>query len=425
MYLEYERIQMKQIVWIWALLTLQSLFAQSLTLKTAIESTLAHHPDVKTFMLRIQQAEQGYNVAYADYLPQLDLSAVYNPRKTYVLPVNGMFHTIEKDGWSAGVTLHQKVWDFAKTSSIVDATKVDENIAKLSLGEVKVLLAYKVKSLYALLLVQREAVRVRRKDLESKKALYAQSQALVKQGLKTYADSNRFLSSVYVAEDALAIAKASFEKAKTSLSLYMGKKIDSSVKLQSDVLKKTYNIGKQNEVAMLEDNYKVKMDRLNIDKNRLLHQSAKSAHFGSVDLVASYDRFDTLNKYNSDYVGVSYNVPLYSGGRLSALEQKARIGTMIAQEEEASDALAVQDEFRALLIDIKRYGKTIRAKKAQLTSAQSTQKELNARYKEGLSTYIEVLDSIALALNAELGVLEAYYSRSLALYRIEYLKGKI
>ncbi len=416
---------MKQIVWIWALLTLQSLFAQSLTLKTAIESTLAHHPDVKTFMLRIQQAEQGYNVAYADYLPQLDLSAVYNPRKTYVLPVNGMFHTIEKDGWSAGVTLHQKVWDFAKTSSIVDATKVDENIAKLSLGEVKVLLAYKVKSLYALLLVQREAVRVRRKDLESKKALYAQSQALVKQGLKTYADSNRFLSSVYVAEDALAIAKASFEKAKTSLSLYMGKKIDSSVKLQSDVLKKTYNIGKQNEVAMLEDNYKVKMDRLNIDKNRLLHQSAKSAHFGSVDLVASYDRFDTLNKYNSDYVGVSYNVPLYSGGRLSALEQKARIGTMIAQEEEASDALAVQDEFRALLIDIKRYGKTIRAKKAQLTSAQSTQKELNARYKEGLSTYIEVLDSIALALNAELGVLEAYYSRSLALYRIEYLKGKI
>lgn len=416
---------MKQIVWIWALLTLQSLFAQSLTLKTAIESTLAHHPDVKTFMLRIQQAEQGYNVAYADYLPQLDLSAVYNPTKTYVLPVNGMFHTIEKDGWSAGVTVHQKVWDFAKTSSIVDATKVDENIAKLSLGEVKALLAYKVKSLYALLLVQREAVRVRHKDLESKKALYAQSQALVKQGLKTHADSNRFLSSVYVADDALAIAKASFEKAKTSLSLYMGKKIDSSVKLQSAALKKTYTLSRQNEVAMLEDNYKVKMDRLNIDKNRLLHQSAKSAHFGSVDLVASYDRFDTLNKYNSDYVGVSYNVPLYSGGRLSALEQKARIGTMIAQEQEASDALAVQDEFRALLIDIKRYGKTIRAKKAQLTSAQSTQKELNARYKEGLSTYIEVLDSIALALNAKLGVLEAYYSRSLALYRIEYLKGKI
>ena len=416
---------LKKSVLLLSLLGMQELYAHTLTLRTAIDSTLAHHPDVKTFMLRIQQAEQGYNAAYADYLPQVDLSATYAPTQTFALPVNGSFHTVDERSLHTGVTLHQKIWDFSKTSSLVNATKVDKNIAKLSLGEVKALLAYKVKSLYALLLVQREAVRVRRKDLESKKALYAQSKALVKQGLKTHADSNRFLSSVYVAEDALAIAKASFEKAKTSLSLYMGKKIDSSVKLQSAALKKTYTLSRQNEVAMLEDNYKVKMDRLNIDKNRLLHQSAKSAHFGSVDLVASYDRFDTLNKYNSDYVGVSYNVPLYSGGRLSALEQKARIGTMIAQEQEASDALALQDEFHALLIDIKRYGKTIQAKKAQLTSAQSTQKELNARYKEGLSTYIEVLDSIALALNAKLGVLEAYYSRSLALYRIEYLKGKI
>jgi outer membrane protein TolC len=167
------------------------------------------------------------------------------------------------------------------------------------------------------------------------------------------------------------------------------------------------------------------MDRLSVEKNRLLHQSAKSAHFGSIDLVASYDRFDTLNKYNSDFVGVSYNVPIYTGGRLSALEQKAKIGTMIAQEQESSDRLALQEELRSLVIDIKRYGKTVKAKKAQLSSAQSTKKVLEARYKEGLATYIEVLDSISLVLNAKLGVLEAYYSRSLALERIEYLKGKI
>ena len=416
---------LKQSLWLWAFIALQSLSAQTLTLRTAIDSTLAHHPDVKTFMLRIQQAEQGYNAAYADYLPQLDLSATYNPTRTYVLPVNGMFHTIEEDGWDAGVTLHQKVWDFAKTSSIVDASKVDTDIAKLSLGEVKALLVYKVKSLYELLVVQREAIRVRTKDLEAKKAFYAQSKALVTQGLKTHADANRFLSAVYVSEDSLAIAKASFEKAKTSLSLYMGRKISSSVKLQSSALKKKYTLRKNLEREVLAHNYRVKMDRLNIHKNRLLHQSAKSAHFGSVDLVASYDRFDTLNKYNSDYVGVSYNVPLYTGGSLSAQEQKARIGTMIAQEQEASDTLALKEELRSLIIDIKRYGKTIQAKKAQLASAKSTQRELNARYKEGLATYIEVLDSIALALNAELGVLEAYYSRSLALDRIEYLKGKI
>ena len=88
-------------------------------------------------------------------------------------------------------------------------------------------------------------------------------------------------------------------------------------------------------------------------------------------------------------------------------------------------ALILKEELRSLLIDIKRYSKTIKAKKAQLSSARTTRKVLEARYKEGLTTYIELLDSTTLVLNAKLGLLEAYYSRSLALDRIEYLKGKI
>ena len=62
---------------------------------------------------------------------------------------------------------------------------------------------------------------------------------------------------------------------------------------------------------------------------------------------------------------------------------------------------------------------------AQLEAATSTSNLLEARYKEGLATYIEVLDAISLVLNARLGVLEAYYSKSIAINRIEYLKGNL
>ncbi len=412
-------------LWLLGLIGLQGLYAQTLTLRTAIDKTLAHHPDVKTFMLRIQQAEQGYNAAYADYLPQIDLSATYAPTQTFALPANGQFHTVDEDAWNAGAVLHQKVWDFAKTSSLVGASKIDEDISRLSLEEVKALLAYKVKSLYELLLVQKEAISVRQKDLESKKAFYAQSKALVKQGLKTHADASRFLSSVYVAEDNLAIAKAAFEKAKMSLSLYMGIPLHDDLRLQSDALKKQVRSARSIERDVLENNYRMRMDRRTIDKNKLLHKASKAAHFGSVDLVASHTRFDTLNSYNSDYVGVSYNIPLYHGGRLTAEEQQAKIGYQIAEEQSASTALALKEELRSLLIDIRRYNKTIKAKQAQLVSARKTRKVLEARYKEGLATYIELLDSTTLVLNAKLGLLEAYYSRSLAIDRIDYLKGNI
>ncbi len=416
---------LKQSLWLWAFIALQTLSAQTLTLHTAISKTLAHHPDVKTFMLRIQQAEQGYNAAYADYLPQVDLSATYAPTQTFALPVNGQFHTVDEEAWNAGVTVHQKVWDFAKTSSLVAASKIDEDISKLSLEEVKALLAYKVKSLYELLVVQKEAIAVRQKDLEAKKAFYAQSKALVKQGLKTQADASRFLSSVYVAEDTLAIAKASFEKAKMSLSLYTGMTLPDSTTLQAGSIKKHFTSAKSAEREVLAHNYRMQLDRRTVDKNRLLHHASEAAHFGSVDIVASHTRFDTLNSYNSDYVGVSYNLPLYHGGRLTAQEQQAKIGYQIAREQSASTALALTEEFRSLVIDIRRYDKSIRAKKAQLTSARKTRKVLEARYKEGLATYIELLDSTTLVLNAKLGLLEAYYSKSLAIDRIDYLKGKI
>lgn len=416
---------MKRLVWLIVFVGVQSVYAQTLTLKDSIIKTLAHHPDVKTFILRIQQAEQGYNVAYADYLPQVDLSATYNLTQTYALPVNGIFHTIDDDGWNAGVTLHQKVWDFARTSSLVEASKRDEDISKLSLGEVKALLAYKVKSLYGLLIVQREAIVVREKDLEAKKAFYSQTKALIKQGMNINADADRFLSSAYAAEDNLAIAKAAFEKAKTSLSLYIGEPIQSDVKLQSNTLRKHFSLNKNAESEMLESNYQRKIGRQTVEKNKLLHHATEAAHYGSIDLVASHSRIDTLNSYSSDYVGVSYNVPLYTGGRLTAQEQQAKIGYQIAQEQSASDILSLKEEFRSLLIDIKRYDKTIKAKKSQLISANSTKKVLEARYKEGLVTYIEILDNTTLVLDAKLGALEAYYSRSLAIDRIDYLKGKI
>ena len=401
------------------------LHARTLTLQESIQSTLAHHPDVKRFMLNIQQAEQGYNATFADYLPQLDLSATYSPTQTYVLPTNGTFNTIDDDGWNAGVSLHQKVWDFGKTGSLVEASRIDTDISKLSLHEVKALLAFKVKSLYELMLVQKEAVRVREKDLEAKKAFYEQTLAMVKQGMKTKADANRFLSAVYAAKDALAIAQASYNKARNSLSLYMGKKIPENITLQKKALKTHAKIPYNIVDTVLTANTKLKMDHLAVNKGEQLHKSARAVQFGSIDLVASHNRFGTLNTYNTDYVGVGYNVPLYTGGRLSAEEQKAKIAYQMAREQQASDELALKEEVQNLLIDIKRYDTSIQAKRAQFKSAQSTQRKVEARYKEGLATYIEVLDNTAVMLNAQLGVLEAYYLRALAFDRIAYLKGEI
>lgn len=401
-------------------------YTQTLSLEQSIEKTLLNNPDIQSFILKTELSQKNYDVTFADNLPQINLQGEYDFSQTYTSSANGTFYTKEKDGWYSGASLKQKIWDFQKTSSKLDSLKIDEDIASLSLEDMKALMAYKIKSLYKLIVVQKEAIEVHKKDLESKKAYYEQAQALVAQGFKTKADSSRFLSAVYFSEENLAIAQASFDKTKKSLSLYMGEKIKDDTTFESDIIKKNYSF----EAAFVEDeilsnNSQLKINALNIDKNKLLYKSAKASHYGSIDVVASYNHFDTLNEYNTSTIGVTVVVPLYSGGRIEAETQKARINIQLAKQEQSSKILAIKESLSNLLIDIARYDKTIASKQAQLHWANDTKDVLEGRYKEGLSTYIEVLDAESLILTAQLDLLEAYYTKSISIDQVDYLKGKI
>ena len=401
-------------------------YTQTLSLEQSIEKTLLNNPDIQSFILKTELSQKNYDVTFADNLPQINLQGEYDFSQTYTSSANGTFYTKEKDGWYSGASLKQKIWDFQKTSSKLDSLKIDEDIASLSLEDMKALMAYKIKSLYKLIVVQKEAIEVHKKDLESKKAYYEQAQALVAQGFKTKADSSRFLSAVYFSEENLAIAQASFDKTKKSLSLYMGEKIKDDTTFESDIIKKNYSF----EAALVEEeilsnNSQLKINALNIDKNKLLYKSAKASHYGSIDVVASYNHFDTLNEYNTSTIGVTVVVPLYSGGRIEAETQKARINIQLAKQEQSSKILAIKESLSNLLIDIARYDKTIASKQAQLHWANDTKDVLEGRYKEGLSTYIELLDAESLILTAQLELLEAYYAKSTSIDQVDYLKGKI
>ena len=397
--------------------------AQALTLNSCIQKALQTHPDIKRFILQIEHSKKGLDVAQADYLPQISLSAEYNPTTTYVMPTNGIFQTHEDDGWQVGAILRQKIWDFSKTTSLIKAQETREEIANLSLQDAKALLAYKVKLQYELALVQQKAISVRQKDLKTKEELYKQAKALVKQGMKTFADSTRLLSSVYVAKDNLAIAESNFTKAKTILSLYIGESIPQEAKFDDNLSTPCgYVI---NEARMLQDSLALKILQKNVKKSEFLYKAAKATCYGSIDAIASYTHQETLNAYDTTTVGIMLNIPIYSGGRLSAQEEQAIIDKQSAKNEYKAKVLALKEEFESLLIDLKRYEHTIKAKSSQLQSARQTKTVINARYKEGLATYIEVLDATALMLDAQLGLLQANYGRSSIIHRIEYLQGKI
>ncbi|MFT7860243.1 MAG: TolC family protein [Sulfurimonas sp.] len=405
---------------------LGTVFAQGqiLRLQDAIERTLQNHPDMKSFALKQQQANAQYDSTFSAYLPQVNTQGNYNALQTYVFPANGTFNTLDDDGWSAGVSLHQKVYDFEKTSSLVKISAIEEDIAKLSLEDFKRYLTSRVKSLYKLMIVYSKAIEVRKRDLELKQAYHKQSLALVKQGLKTSADATRFLSAVYVAEENLAIAKASYDKTKHTLSLYMGTTLDENLELENQLLQKSAP-AVFSQKSILDDNYQLAIYEKNIAKSIMAERSTYATHFGSIDLQGSYTHVNALNSYDAKVLGVSINIPLYSGGGVDAEVQKARLQIQVDRQNKAAKTLALKEEIETLLIDLNKYEKTIEARKLQNKAAKQTLKVLQGRYIEGLATYIEVLDATTLELSSQLGLLEAYYQRGAIIDKLNYLKGKM
>ncbi len=400
-------------------LTAMALSAQTLTMQECIEKTLQTHPDIKSFTLEISKSEQSYISARSALLPHLDLQAEYDFERTYVMPKNGELSTLNQPNFQIGVSLQQKVFDFYKTSSLIESAKVDEEIAKLSSQEAKNLMIYKVETLYETVLIQKEAIEVRKKDLQTKEELYKQSLAFVEQGLKTTSDSTRFLSALYAAQDALSKADAEYQKTVTTLSLYTSQNISFNTEFLKDI-----SMDKSQTVDLtLQNNTELQIYDKAIEKNKFQTQAFKAQHYGSLDLIAGYNHFDNINAYDTHFVGLTLNIPLFTGFDTSAKEQMSAISTSIAREAKSSKNLLLQEEFGKLLIDKKQYAKTIEAKQAQLEASLSTKNLLQARYKEGLATYIELLDVTTLYLTSALELLEAKYNLSLIHYKIIYLTG--
>jgi outer membrane protein TolC len=403
------------------------LSAKVVSVDECIDKTLKNHPDVKKAALGVFEKKSSVDIAKADYLPQINVSAQYNPIDTFAVPKDNQFETIEDDSWRVDAVLNQKIYDFGKTTSTIKAYEKDENIANLSLDDAKALLVYSVKNQYNLALLKTKEIEVRKKDLQTKEELYKQAKALVLQGLKTEADATSILSELYIAQDNLAIAKADLNKALTTLSLYTGERLDADTQLKESVKVKNQNIMSADMLFkdILSKNLLLKSSQEEIKKDALIYKATKAQNLGSIDAIASYNYQNSLNEYDESLVGVSITVPIYNGGRISAQTQQARIAKEIAKESYNSQKLLLQEEVENLVIDLQRYRYTIKAKEALIESSNATKEIVEARYKEGLATYIEVLDASSTYLFAKLGLLEAKFSINNIINRLDYLQGQI
>ncbi|MEX7636166.1 multidrug efflux transporter outer membrane subunit HasF [Serratia marcescens] len=166
--------------------------------------------------------------------------------------------------------------------------------------------------------------------------------------------------------------------------------------------------------------------RLSQDLAREQIRAAQTGYMPTIDVSASTGISNT--KYNGsktgganaarysdsdagqNKVGISFNLPLYSGGATNSQVKQAQYGFVGASEQLESSHRSVVQTVRSSFNNVNASISSINAYKQAVISAQSSLDAMEAGYQVGTRTIVDVLDATTTLYNAKRQLSDASYT---------------
>ena len=179
--------------------------------------------------------------------------------------------------------------------------------------------------------------------------------------------------------------------------------------------------------------------RLNQDLAREQIRSAETGHMPTLSLTASTGLSNS--KYGgsranqssstsdsisgSNQVGLSFSLPLYSGGSVSSQVKQAQYSFVSASEQLESAHRSTVQTVRSSFNNVNASISSINAYKQAVVSAQSSLDAMEAGYQVGTRTIVDVLDATTTLYNAKQELSDARYSYLINQLNIKYALGTL
>ncbi len=179
--------------------------------------------------------------------------------------------------------------------------------------------------------------------------------------------------------------------------------------------------------------------RLNQDLEREQIRYAESGHMPTLDLTAStglsnskyggsranQSKGSTDSISGTNQVGLSFSLPLYSGGSVTSQVKQAQFNYISASEQLESAHRSAVQTVRSSYNNVNASVSSIDAYKQAVVSAQSSLDAMEAGYQVGTRTIVDVLDATTTLYNAKLQLSDARYSYLINQLNIKYALGTL
>ena len=227
-------------------------------------------------------------------------------------------------------------------------------------------------------------------------------------------------------------AENSVQVAKESLTELINEPVDTLYSLQQDIkfpgLEHTVNHWMKKarsnnpQILAMDEAVRASLSRI---------EESKGGHYPTLDLVLSSQKSDvgfensSTSRTDTNYLGLTLNVPLYSGGATSARIQEASNQWSLTQLERERTLRFVMKSTREAYLGAQSSLKRITASERSVLSAQKSYKAMNTSFKYGTVTVVDVINALQNEYQARRDLQQAKYNHINFWLRLVFFAGEL
>jgi multidrug efflux system outer membrane protein len=399
-------------------------------LQKLIAFALENNRDLRIAALNIERSQALYRIQRAELFPTVNASgSAVEARTPGVLSATG--HAITTHQYSVNLGFSAYELDlFGRVRSLKDRALEEFFATEEARRSVQISLVAEVASNYLTLAADKERLKIAQETLESQQASYNLIKHRFEAGASSELDLRQAQTSVDLARVDIARFTSLVAQDENALALVIGSPIPADLLpsgLSAITAMKELSAGLPSEVLqrrpdIMQSEHLLKAANANIG-------AARAAFFPSITLTTSIGlSSDQLSGLFEGGTGTwsfapRISLPIFDAGRNQANLKVSEVDREIflAQYEQS-----IQNAFREVADALAQYGTLGEQMDAQqsLTDATAVSYRLSeARYRSGIASYLDVLDSQRSLYNAQQGLISVRLSRLINLVTLYKVLG--
>lgn len=412
-----------------------------LTLEECVSIALKNNHEHKQTLLDRKIAEEKITEAYGNSVfPVIRGSAKYQraiKRPEFIFDINGRtqrFKMGSTNSASASVSVEQPLFSgamflavkIAKTYAEISSKMVDYSEEELIL---------KVKQAYYTYLLSKEFVKLANNQMKRAELNRKNTQGMYNAGLVSEYDYIKANVQYKNMIPAISRAKNQKIKAENNLKLILG--LPDSVKI---IINDSLKLNVLNQPTLKESieyannhNKLIQQSRLNEKLKSLVASYNFTAHlpqlygFGNFQTQAQEEDNKRIKDWrfrNAISVGLNLKIPIFNGFAVNSRVEQAELDHKKAIEKLNKTKDEIKNRIENTKLEIKSLLEQIDAYKAALKEAEKGYEISTKRYKNGLSSQLEVINSMVSLVSAKTNLLKTIHDYYLMHAQFDLLLGK-